>query len=171
MTLSNLPLVTPLSRGNGVDDAKSNNHSRISELRVEFADLAQSVSDIAALRVAQAEQLAVEGTATLRSNIEARPFAAVGIAAAAGALLAVAVVPRKSRGFRYNDSASYNANDIEATVRRAISRGVDTQPITTRLERLVDSISSIDPSALTSSPAYDTAKTWLQAAVNSLRKN
>ena len=169
MTLSNLPLVTPVSRGNGADDAKAIDHSRISELRDAFAILAQSVSDMTALRVAQAERLAADGTASLRSNIEARPFAALGLAAAAGALLAVAVVPKKSRAFRYNDSSTYNADDIAASVRRAAAR-VDTQPIMSRLERMIDSISSIDPSILTSSPAYDTAKTWLHTLATGLRK-
>jgi hypothetical protein len=38
------------------------------------------------------------------------------------------------------------------------------------LERLVDSISNIDPSVLTSSPAYDTAKSWLHTIATGLRK-
>ena len=170
MTSTNLPLVTPLPRGNGIHEGKPIDQSRISELREELSVLTDTIASLTAKRFAQAEKLASDGTAALRSNIETRPWASMGIAAAAGALLAVATIPKSSRGFRYNDAASYNADDIAASVRRAAAR-VDTQPITSRLERLVDSISSIDPSALTSSPAYDTAKSWVQTIANGLRKS
>jgi hypothetical protein len=170
MTSTNLPLVTPLPRGNGIHDAKPIDQSRISELRGELSLLTDIIADMTANRLAQAEKVAADGTAALRSHIENRPWAAIGIAAAAGALLAVVTIPKSSRGFRYNDASSYNADDIAASVRRAAAR-VDTQPITSRLERLVDSIGSIDPSVLTSSPAYDTAKTWLNAIASGLRKS
>ena len=169
MTSTNLPLVTPLPRGNGTTDPKPIDHIRISELREELSVLTDTISSLTAMRLSQVEQLAADGTATLRSNIETRPWAAMGIAVAAGALLAVAIVPKSSRGFRYNDAASYNADDIVASVRRAAAR-VDTQPITSRLERLIDSISSIDPSDLTSTPANDTAKTRLHTLATGLRK-
>jgi hypothetical protein len=169
MTSTNVPLVTPLQRGNGIHEGKPIDQSRISELRGELSILTDTIADMTAKRLAQVEKLASEGTATLRSNIETRPWAAMGIAAAAGALLAVVTTPKSSRGFRYNDAPSYNADDIAASVRRAAAR-VDIQPITSRLERLIDSISSIDPSVLTSSPAYDTAKTWLHSIATGLRK-
>jgi hypothetical protein len=169
MTSTNAPLVTPLSRGNGMNDPKPIDHTRITELRAELLVLTDTIADLTANRLAQVEKLASAGTKTLRSNIETRPWESIAIAAAAGALLAVALVPKSTRGFRYNDAASYNAGDIVASVRRAAAR-VDTQPITSRLERLIDSISSIDPSALTSSPAYDTAKTWLHTLATGLRK-
>jgi hypothetical protein len=169
MMSNNLPLITPLPRGNGLHDGKPIDQSRISELRAELSVLTESVASLTAVRLAQVEKLAADGTATLRSSIETRPWAAIGLAAAAGALLAVVTISKSSRGFRYNDAASYNAHDIAASVRRAAAR-VDTQPITSRLERLVDSISSIDPSILTSSPAYDTVKTWLNSIASGLRK-
>jgi hypothetical protein len=169
MTSTNLPLVTPLPRGNGSHDGKPIDLSRISELREELSVLTETIASLTAKRVAQVEKLASEGTATVRSSIETRPWTAMGIAVAAGALLAVITIPKSSGGFRYNDAASYSADDIAASVRRAASR-VNTQPLASRLERLVDSISNIDPSALTSSPAYETVKTWLGTMANGLRK-
>ncbi len=170
MISNNLPLITPSPRGNGTHEVKPTaDQSRISELREELSVLTDTIASLTAKRLAQVEKLASDGTATLRSNIETQPWVSVGIAAAAGALLAVLIVPKSSRGFRYNDLASYNTDDIVASARRAAAR-VDTQPITSRLERLVDSISSIDPAVLTSSPAYDTAKTWLTTIANGLRK-
>jgi ElaB/YqjD/DUF883 family membrane-anchored ribosome-binding protein len=170
MMSNNLPLVTPVPRnGNGMDNLKHTDVTRLSELRDELSLLSETIAGVAANRLAEVEQLASEGTANLRSSIETRPWAAMAIAGTVGALLAVMIIPKSSRGFRYNDTASYNVDDIAASVRRAAAR-VDTQPITSRLERLVDSISSIDPSALTSSPAYDTVKTWVGTIANGLRK-
>jgi ElaB/YqjD/DUF883 family membrane-anchored ribosome-binding protein len=172
MTVSNSPLVTPLPRkdnGNGTGTAPPDD-DRLAHLRAELAVLTQSIADMTAKRAAQIEELATSGAASLRSTIEARPWTALAVAATAGALLAVAVTPKSSRGLRASGIMSYAPDDISASVRRAIAHGVDTQPITSRFERLVDSISSIDASALTSSPAYDTAKTWLQSFVSGLRK-
>ena len=132
MTSTNLPLVTPLPRGNGTTDPNPLDHTRIAELRDELSDLTDTIASLTAKRLAQLEKLALDGTASLRSNIETQPWASVAIAAAAGALLAVAIVPKSPRGFRYNNAASYNIDDIVASARRAAAR-VDTQPITSRL--------------------------------------
>lgn len=169
MTSTNSPLVTPLPRGNGTNDPKAIDHTRIAELRDELSELTDLISSLTAKRLAQVEKLASDGTAALRSNIETQPWASMAIAAAAGALLAVAIVPKSSRGFRYYNAATYNVDDIVASARRAAAR-VDTQPMTSRLERLVDSISSIDPAVVTSSPAYDTVKTWLGTIANGFRR-
>lgn len=169
MTVSNSPLVTPLPRKENGTGTAPPDDDRMSQLRAELAVLTQTISDMTAKRAAQIEDLATSGTATLRSNIEARPWMALAVAATAGALLAVAIIPKSSRGRGASGILSYSPDDITASVRRAIAHGVDTQPITSRFERLVDSISSIDASALTSSPAYDTAKTWLQSFVGGLR--
>ena len=169
MTSTNIPLVTPLPRGNGIHEGKSVDESRISELRDELSLLSGTIASITAERLATMEKMAADGTSNLRSSIVAQPWAAIGIAAAAGALLALVTIPKSSRGFKYHDVATYNTDDMLASARRAAAR-VDTQPITSRLERLVDSISNIDPSVVTTSPAYDTVKTWLSAIANGLRK-
>lgn len=171
MNFSNLPLATPLPRGNGTDSVTPNDHSRISELRHELESLAQTVAGMTAKRVADVERLAAGGAENLRSNIEARPWASLGVAAAAGALLAVAIMPKRTGHFRYNDATTYNAENITAAVRRAVAHGVDSQPITSRLERVVEAISRIDASAVTTSPAYDTIKSWLNTFTSNIRKS
>lgn len=171
MNFSNLPLVTPLPRGSGTIDTARNDHSRISELRDELTSLAQTIADLSENRVAEIERLSARGAENLRANIVARPWASLGVAAAAGAILAVAILPKRTGNFRYNDAATYNTDNITAAVRRAVARGVDSQPITSRLDKLIESISSIDASAITASPAYDTVKAWLQTFMNSQRKN
>ncbi len=169
MTLSNSPLVTPLPRRDNGSDAGSADQDRLAELRSELATLQQTIAGMTSNAAAELERLGTQSTRSLRSSIEAQPWMSIGVAAAAGALLALAIVPRRSRGFNYADAASYNARDMADAVRRA-ARSIDTQPITSRFERLVDSISSIDTAALTSSPAYDAAKNWLQNLVSAARK-
>lgn len=161
MTGSNSPLVTPLHPR---DDAKGD-QNKIAELRAELATLKQSVSDIGSKATAEINK----GADSLRSSIESQPMLAIGVAAAAGALLALAVMPRPSRGFRYNDPSTYSAHEITAAARRA-ARSIDTEPITSRFERLVDAISSIDPAAVTSSQAYGTAKGWVETLVSGVKK-
>jgi hypothetical protein len=95
---------------------------------------------------------------------------AIGVAMAVGAVIAIAIAPSTRRGFRYSDRSTYNTDDVGATIRRAVERRVDTQPIVSRLERMMESISNIDPAALTASPAYDSAKSWVQTIINSVRK-
>lgn len=170
MNFSNSPLVTPLPRGSSSSDTMPIDASRLSELRDELANLAQTVAGITATRVAEVERLATGGAENLRSNIEARPWTSLGVAAAAGALLAMAIMPKRTERFRYDGAAAYNAENITAAVRRAVAHGVDSQPITSRLERVVEAISRIDASAVTSSPAYDTIKSWLHTFTNNLGK-
>ena len=171
MNLSNLPLVTPLPRGSSASDTTPIDSARVAELRHELTSLAQTIAGVAAARVADVERLAAGGAENLRSNIEARPWTSLGVAAAAGALLAVAIVPKRTGHFRYNDATTYNAENITAAVRRAVAHGVDSQPITSRLERLVEAISKIDASAVTTSPAYDSIKSWLHTFTSSLGKS
>jgi ElaB/YqjD/DUF883 family membrane-anchored ribosome-binding protein len=170
MALSNSPLVTPLPRRDNGADPGSRDQDRLAELRDEIATLQQMIASMTANAAAEIERLGTQGAKSVRSNIEAQPWMSIGVAVAAGALLALAIVPRRSRGLNYTDAGTYNARDMADAVRRVAARGIDTQPITSRFERLVDSITSIDTKALTASPAYDTAKSWLQSLVNSVRK-
>lgn len=171
MNISNSPLVTPLPRGSSASGTMLIDDSRLLELRHELSSLTQTVAGITATRVAEVGRLATSGAEKIRSNIEERPWTSLSVAAAAGALLAVAILPKRTGRFRYNDATTYNAENISAAVRRAVAHGVDPQPITSRLERVVEAISRIDASALTTSPAYDTIKSWLHSFTNSLGKS
>ncbi|MEQ1577976.1 MAG: hypothetical protein ABL894_10010 [Hyphomicrobium sp.] len=170
MSSTNSPLITPLRVRDSSADAMAIDHRRMAELRKEMEGLTRSISEVTSKRVTQIEQLSSAGVASLHGTIATQPWAALGVAVVAGALLAAAIVPRRSREFRYNDPAAYNSGDIAATVRKAVSRSVDTQPFTSRFERMVDSISNLDASAVTSSPAFGTAKTWMQALISGFRK-
>lgn len=175
MTPNNLPISRsdagqqPGPAQHTSNEARLNDQMLIAELRRELSELGESFTQIAETRTARIQKFAGETTASLRSNIEAHPWTSVGLAAAAGAIVALAVVPKTPRSSRAYTAASFNADDIAASVRGAMSRVVNTEPIASRFERVMDSISKIDTTSLTSSPAYETAKTWLQSAVNAGR--
>ncbi len=171
MTSSSSNLVTPLPRRD--QSTPSSGHmaeDALSSLRLELQKLSETVSDMTSQAAARVEKAATDGTNVVRANIVDRPWTSMGVAALAGALIAVAIIPKRTRGFRYNERASYNMDDIGASVRSAASRNGITQSLLSRLERVVDSIGSIDPAVVTASPAYDTAKTWMQSLYNSVRK-
>jgi ElaB/YqjD/DUF883 family membrane-anchored ribosome-binding protein len=174
---SNSPNITQVSfRTPGADDTNSidtpepASDERLSMLRSEIESLTQTISDLTARGTAAVENAASDGATSLRETIEHRPWMALGVSAAVGAVIAIAVVPKTRRGVRFGDASSYNTDDIAATVRRAVERRVDTQPLVSRFERMMDSISSIDPATLTASPAYETAKSWLQTLLANARK-
>jgi ElaB/YqjD/DUF883 family membrane-anchored ribosome-binding protein len=174
---SNSPNITQVSfRTSGADDTHSieapefAGDERLAALRSELESLTQTIADLTVRGTAAVENAASDGAASLRETIEQRPWMALGVAVAIGAVIAVAVVPKSRRGVRFGDTSTYNTDDIAATVRRAVERRVDTQPLISRLERMMESISSIDPATLTASPAYETAKSWMQTMLANARK-
>ncbi len=171
MTSFPSPLVTPLPRrGTSGPNGTDADADTLSALRQELQNLTTTVADLTSKGAARAGELATAGTQRVRQDIEANPWTSIAIAAAAGAIIAFAVIPKRPRGFRYNDRASYTMDDIGASLRQAAPRAGITQSLVARLERVVDSISTIDPAAVTASPAYETAKTWIQTLLNGVRK-
>lgn len=171
MILSNSPLVTPLPNGSSASDTMLADASRLSELRIELTSLAKTVASVTAARIEDAERLATSGADTIRSNIELRPWTSLGVAAATGALLALVILPKKTGRFRFDDATAYNAGSATYAAHRAVTHGVGSQPIASRFERIVNAISRIDASAVTTSPAYDTIKSWLHTFTSSLGKS
>ena len=155
-------MVTPLHPR---DELVKPDDKKVAELRAELTDLSNYVASMSAKASAQLEK----GTGAVRSSIESQPVLAMGVAVAAGALLALAVMPKPQRSFRYDDPSTYSAASAYEAAKRA-ARNIDTVPMTSRFERVVDAISSIDPTALTSSPAYGTAKTWVESLVSGVKK-
>ncbi len=174
MISNNSPNITPVSFRTTADEATPqapSHDERLSGLRSELDSLVETIAGLSSQGAAAVGAAAKDGVTTLRSTIEERPWMAIGVAVVAGAVLASAIVPRSRRGFQFSDRSTYTTDDITATLRRAAENRINPQPLISRFERLMDSISSIDPSAVTSSPAYDTAKTWLQSLAGSVRKS
>ncbi len=93
------------------------------------------------------------GANSLRRTIRRQPVVAIGIATVAGALLALAVVPRIARGrnrSRWEAWAPHvtraDLYDVADNIQRSLARATSatTAPVASSLERLVDAFSKMN---------------------------
>ena len=169
---SNSPLVTPLPTSPGGDNAQPNDQSRMEELRRELAALSAQVKEMTSKGAQRLEGLAEDGTQAVRTSISDNPWLAMGIAVTAGAILALAIIPKRQPGFRTSEFSSYSPRNIASAMRNAVESRIDTQPITSRFERLMDQVNNlnINSDSITSSPAYEQAKSVLQGIIKGFGK-
>jgi ElaB/YqjD/DUF883 family membrane-anchored ribosome-binding protein len=157
-----------------------NNHDRsdeYAELRRELAAIAGDVKSIVETRAAQVQQLATDtaeaGLDATRETIRDYPVTSIAVAAILGAALAIALTPaprRPSLAARIGNFGSHyvpdvtraDLNDMARHLQRSASQAVQGSPLAAAFERVVDSVSSIDPkSSLT--PALEKAGAWLSS--------
>ena len=169
---SNSPLVTPLPTRQGGDSMHSDDQGRLAELRTELAALTRQVKEMTAQGAQRLEGMAEDGTKVVRTSISENPWLAMGVAVAAGAILALAVIPQRERGFRVAKFSSYTPRNVANAMREAVESRIDTQPITSRFERLMDQVNNLNlnSASITSSPAYEQAKNVLQGLMKGLGK-
>ena len=137
----------------------------LAELRASVNALAKEVAAITEHRArAAAENVAhaaEAGAEELRRGIRRQPVLAMAVAAAAGAVIALALVPRRTRrrsawdrlpSFdRWTPSITRaDLHDLADNIQRSVSRaaGAAAAPVTPAFERMVDAFSRADTSAL-----------------------
>jgi hypothetical protein len=134
------------------------------EDRAAFDELSATIAELS--RVTQA-RLARAGEVA-HDSAAAYPWTTVALAGLAGLMLAVALPRREaSRANRLTRIAGY---DIPPAYQISLPKvhAPSLEPLTARLERVVDSISKIDPSTV-SMPALQTARDWLTNLFTSAR--
>lgn len=151
--------------------------STIAELRDTVTSLAKDVATIAERRTRAARRAAADtaeaGASELRQTIRRQPVVAMSVAAAAGAVLALLVVPRfgsraspasRWEGWTPNISRA-DLQDFADSVSRSVSRAAQsgTASITPAFERLVDALSRVDTGS-SMSALVDKASGWFQKA-------
>jgi hypothetical protein len=147
----------------------------IAELRETVASLAKDVADIAERRTRAVREGAVEaaeaGAKELRRTIRRQPAVSMAVAAAAGAVLALAIVPRfgrsapPSRWDRWTPNVTRaDLYDLADNIQRSVSRAASSAaaPITPAFERMVDALSRAD--TLTMNSIIEKASGWFQKA-------
>ena len=151
--------------------------STLADLRDQVTQLAKEVSSIAERRTRAIRETAVDtaeaGASELRRTIRRQPVVAMAVAAAAGATLALLVVPRfGSRSTPTSRWDSWTPNitradfqDFADNISRSVSRAAHsgTASITPAFERLVDALSRVDTGSSMSS-LVDKASGWFQKA-------
>jgi ElaB/YqjD/DUF883 family membrane-anchored ribosome-binding protein len=139
----------------------------LAEMRERLGEITSDLSKVAERRTRAARRSVEAGADTMRTTIRRQPVISVGIAALAGALLAVLVVPRAGPArstSRWSDWAPVSRADLREfadTVQRTMARSMSAVPVSSSLERLVDAVSRVDNSAGLSS-TIEKIGAWLQ---------
>jgi chorismate mutase len=160
-------MVSPVTEtSSAARNAQNTAESTLAELRDSVADIAKQVADIAEKRTRAARAAAVEtaeaGASELRRNIRKQPVVAMAVAAAAGALLAIAFVPRFGRSApvsRWDRWAPNMPNvtradlyELADNIQRSVTRAANAAaaPVAPAFERMVEALSRTDSSAVSS---------------------
>jgi ElaB/YqjD/DUF883 family membrane-anchored ribosome-binding protein len=143
----------------------------LEEMRERVALIADDLKKVVAARSDAAKDTAQDGAKALRKGIRQQPALAMGLATAAGALLAVIAVPRFGRRARPARWEAWmpatpsitraDLYDFANNMRHSAMRAANSAPLTSSLERLVDAVSKIEPSASLTT-AIEKAGGWIQ---------
>ena len=156
----------------GMDDDRV---AKLAEIRAELTSLVADVTKLVESRATQVKDAAIQGAEAgidvARDTIRSHPIPAIAIAAVLGAAIAVALVPtsRHSRSSRLTDwapdlSRAHLGEMAQGLQRSASSTG---SSLLSAFERVVDSVSTIDPkTSLT--PTIEKAAAWLSSIRGSI---
>ena len=144
----------------------------LAELRSNVTAIAKEVAALAERRARIAGEAAAAtaeaGVSQLRQGIREQPVVAVAIAAAVGALVALAVVPRSrpaSRWDRWTPNISRaDFYELADNLQRSVSRAANAAavPVAPAFERFVDALSRAEASSFNS--VFEKVGGWLQKA-------
>lgn len=147
----------------------------LAELRDSVAALAKEVATIAERRVKAAGTAASEavgaGADEVSRVIRRHPELSMVVAAAAGAVIALLVVPRfgSTRSSRFERWMPHitraDLHDMADNIQRSVSRAASSAaaPVAPTFERLLETLAGMDPSPSVGS-ALDKLGGWLQKA-------
>jgi len=145
------------------------------ELRDSVAALAKEVATITERRAKAARDAAADavgaGADSVARTIRRQPALAMAVAVAAGALIAITIVPRfgrapKSRLERWTPHITRaDLYDVADNIQRSVSRVASSAaaPVTPTFERLLEALTRTDPGASVGS-ALDKLGGWFQKA-------
>jgi hypothetical protein len=129
--------------------------STLADLRKSVTAISEELATIAERRTRALREGTEAGAAELRKTIRRQPVVAMGVAAVAGALLALAVVPRfgaRPPRSRFDGLMSHmpqvtraDLHDFADNIQRQVSRAATSVPFSSSVERLVDALSKIEP--------------------------
>lgn len=161
-------MVTPTANeiGSTARSAAKAGEDTLAELRDSVTAIAREVAEIAEKRARVVRDTVVDGAETgaveVRRAIRRQPAVAMGVAVAAGAALALLVVPRFSRpaaASRWDRLERWTPNvtradlyDLADNIQRSVTRAASAAaaPVTPAFERMVDALSRTDSSAVSS---------------------
>ena len=157
----------------GAQQTGAKSDSTLADLRKSVTAISEELATIAERRTRALREGAEAGTTEVRRAIRRQPVLAMGVAAVAGALLALAVVPRfgvRAPRSRFDGLMSHMAHmpqvtradlyDMADNIQRQVSRAAGSVPFAASVERLVDALSKVDPGTSMNS-VVDKLGSWL----------
>ncbi len=156
-------MASPMKEVSTSQPSQDASSANLAELRETVANLAKDIASIAERRAKAAGETvanaAETGASELRQGIRRQPVLAMGVAVAAGALLALVVVPRSrpraSRWDAWTPNWTPNVSrsdlyDFADNIQRSVARAASAAaaPVTPTFERMVDALSRADTSSM-----------------------
>jgi len=164
-------MVSPVQEVRRDAPSSSSDDWTLEYLRNSVASITDDLKKLVESRSEAAREHAQDGVKVLRKGIRKQPALAMGLATAAGAVLAVIAVPRFGRhapvsrwdAWRPSMPSITRADlfDFANNMQHSAMRAANSVPLTSSLERLVDAVSKVEPSASLTS-AFEKAANWIQ---------
>ena len=128
--------------------------SALADLRKSVTAISEELATIVERRSRVLRKGTEAGAAELRKTIRRQPVLAMGVATLAGALIALALVPRSSpRPARsrwdgwMGQVTRADLHEMADKIQRQVSHAAASVPFSSSVERLVDALSKVEPSA------------------------
>ena len=164
-------MVAPVQEVRKDATSSSSDDWALEELRNSVASIADDLRKVVEVRSQAAKEQAHDSVKAVRKGIRRQPAMAMAIATAAGAVLAVIAVPRFGRRDRVSrwdrwvpsmpSVTRADLYDFAHNMQNSARRAPNSVPLTSSLERLVDAVSKVEPSASLTS-AIEKANGWIQ---------
>ena len=164
-------MVSPVQQVRKDAPSSSSDDWTLEEMRERVAAIADDLKKVVEARSQAAKKQAQGGVKALRKGIRKQPALAMGIATAAGAILAVIAVPRFGRRAPVSRWDAWMPSmpsvtradlyDFAHNMQNSALRAANSVPLTSSLERLVDAVSKVAPGASLTS-ALEKASGWIQ---------
>jgi hypothetical protein len=146
----------------------------LAELRTDLASLVADVKQVVEARAARAKDAAEIGLDAARGTIRSYPVASLAVATLVGAAAAIALTSgsRQSRqttrvGDWAQGIARADLQEMFGNLNRSATRMTTGTPLISAFERVVDTVSSMDPKA-SLTPALEKAGAWLSSLRGSI---
>ena len=141
--------------------------SEIEALRGQISTLSSEVARIAAERVEAVKRAAEQGAEHAREAVDDYPLASLALAFGAGALIGLAVVPQRRAASDWRHASVNSVRDDLADYTRQMKRSIRSSAtgrgLMSNLERVADTVSSVDAKA-TIGPVWNRIVSWLEVA-------
>jgi ElaB/YqjD/DUF883 family membrane-anchored ribosome-binding protein len=164
-------MVSPVQEARKDAPSSSSSDHWLDELRSSVASIADDLKKVVEARGQAAKEQAQDGVKALRKGIRRQPALTMAIATGVGAVLAVIAVPRFGRRAPVSRWDAWMPSmptvtradlyDFVHHIQNSALRAANSVPLTSSLERLVDAVSKVEPSASLTS-AIEKASGWIQ---------